>query len=234
MDTNSFMELELTIRYLQEVNRHRDSILRMNILRQDDNGLARIIVNEADIPCPPPRPKPRIFQCPGIKQVTWIQTPQPHYLIIGHPTALILVTKQRILRKAYKNLGYILEQMDAKAALQNWRHQRPPLIPWRSISVSPEPPQAVTISRQHTYVDPISSRQPQPQPPRPSTSLSGRHSVQSSPSTSSYNSSSHLSFNMPLQTSQSRTNTNNEDEMPVLMRNEDTSLSDFLGWLPKY
>jgi hypothetical protein len=74
MDNNSFMELELTLRYLQEVNRHRDSILRMNILRQDENGLARIIVYEADIPCPPPRPKPRIFQCPGVKQVAWIQT----------------------------------------------------------------------------------------------------------------------------------------------------------------
>jgi hypothetical protein len=156
------MELELTIRYLQEVNRHRDSILRMNILRQDDNGLARIIVNEVDIACPPPRPKPRIFQCHRIKQVTWISTPQPHYLIIEHPSALILVAKQCLLRKAYKNLGYILEQMEAKAALQNWRHQRPPLVPRRSILVSPNPPQAVTIARQQIYVDPISSRQPQP------------------------------------------------------------------------
>jgi hypothetical protein len=124
--------------------------------------------------------------------------------------------------------------MEAKAALQNWRHQRPPLVLRRSISVSPNPPQAVTIARQQLYVDPISSRQPQPQPPRPSTSHSNRQLVQSSPSTSTYNSPSHLPFTMPVQTSQSRSNDTSEDEMPVLSRSEDTSLGDFLGWLPRY
>jgi hypothetical protein len=227
----------LTLKYLQEVNSHRDSILRMNILRQDETGLARIVVYEVDIPCPPPRPKPRIFQCPGVKQVTWIQTPQPHYLIIGHPSAVILAAKQRVLRKAYRNLGHILEQMDARAALHNWRLPRPPMVPRRSISISPNPPQAVTMARQQSYVDPISTRQPQPPPL--GAPHSGRRSVQSTSSTSSYSSPSQSTrnmplHNMPLQASHSGSSINSTDEMPVLSRNDDASLGDFLGWLPRY
>jgi hypothetical protein len=233
MDTNSFMELELIIRYLQSVNQHRDSILKINILQHDDNGLARMVVNADDIPCPPPRPKPRIFQCPGVKQVTWCPTPQPHYFIIGHPSAVILVAKHCILRKANRALGFILEQMDSRGSMLNWSHQCPPLVPRRSISTTPVQPQAGSMSIQHAYVEPISSRQSL----RTDDLRSGHHTRRSdsSPSTSTYTPPPPtLTLNMPLPAIQSKPDDSGDDDMPVLMKNEDTSLGDFLGWLPKY
>jgi hypothetical protein len=111
MDENTFMELDLAIRYLQSVSQHKDSLLKINILSQSESGLARMTVNADDIPCLPPRPKPKIFYCPGVKQVTWCPTPTPHYFIIGHPSAVVLVTKQQILRKAFRAIGYIISQM---------------------------------------------------------------------------------------------------------------------------
>jgi hypothetical protein len=51
MDENTFIELDLAIRYLQSVSRHKDSLLKINILGQNDNGLARMTVNADDIPC---------------------------------------------------------------------------------------------------------------------------------------------------------------------------------------
>jgi hypothetical protein len=120
MDENTFMELDLAVWYLQLVNQHHDSLLKINILQQDDNGLARMTVNADDIPGLPLRPKPRIFDCPGVKQVTWCPTPTPHYFIVGYPSAVVLVTKQRILKKAYRAIGYIISQMETRGSLLNW------------------------------------------------------------------------------------------------------------------
>jgi hypothetical protein len=233
MDENTFMELDLAVRYLQLVNQHRDSLLKINILRQEDNGLARMIVNADDIPCLPPRPKPRIFHCPGFKQVTWCPTPTPHYFIVGYPSAVVLVMKQCILKKAYRAIGYIISQMETRGSLLNWRHQRPPLPARRSVSTSPVQSQAVTLSMQHAYVDPRGGRQSM-RTEDPRSNRQTMHS-DSSPSTSTYTPPPPtLMLNMPLPAIQSKTDDSGDDDMPVLMKNEDTSLSDFLGWLPKY
>jgi hypothetical protein len=121
MDDNTVMELDLAVKYIQSVLQNKDSLIKMNILNQGENGLARIVINTDDIPCLPPRPKPRMFLCPGVKQVQWCPKPTPHYFIIGNPSAVTLVTKHRLIKKAFRNLGYVLAQMEARGALHNWR-----------------------------------------------------------------------------------------------------------------
>jgi hypothetical protein len=51
MDDNTIMELDLAVKYVQSVLQNKDSLIKMTILNQGDNGLARIAVNTEDIPC---------------------------------------------------------------------------------------------------------------------------------------------------------------------------------------
>jgi hypothetical protein len=111
----------------------------------------------------------------------------------------------------------------------NWRHQRPTLTGRQSVSTSPVQPQAVTLF----HVDPRGGRQSL----RTDDPRSSRPVMRSdtSPSTSTYTPPPPtLMPNMPLQSLQSKPDDNGDDDMPILMKNEDTSLGDFLGWVPKY
>jgi hypothetical protein len=65
-----------------------------------------------------------MFLCPGVKQVQWYPKPTPHYFIIGNPAAVTLVTKHRLIKKAFRNLGFVLAQMEARGAVYNWRQHR--------------------------------------------------------------------------------------------------------------
>jgi hypothetical protein len=73
---------------------------------------------------------------------------------------------------------------------------------------------------QHDYVDPRSGRQ-------------ARHS-DASPSTSTYTPPPPtLTLNMQAQPRPDNEEVDHDD-MPILLKNEDHTLGDFLGWLPKY
>jgi hypothetical protein len=181
--------------------------------------LARIAVNTEDIPCLPPRPKPRMFLCPGVKQVQWCPKPTPHYFIVGNPAAVTLVTKHRLIKKAFRNLGYVLAQIEVRGALYNWRQCATTSRPRQPTTTSMS--NTVSLALHHEYVEP----------------RGGRNTLcaDASPSSSTYLSPPPLlTTNIPVQNKVESDTQDDQDDMPVLLKNKDTSLSDFLNWQPKY
>jgi hypothetical protein len=134
MDDTAFTELELIMRFIKTVKDKKANILKIHIFGTDSDGLSKMMVNVNDVPCLPPWPKPRIFVCPGVKQVKWCPSQtQPHYLILGNPEAVILSVQKRLLKKANNMLQQILLQLDNNAENLNWKSlvtpQPPPTMP---------------------------------------------------------------------------------------------------------
>jgi hypothetical protein len=127
---------------------------KIHILGTDSDGLSKMMVNVSDVPCLPPWPKPRIFVCPGVKQVKWCPFQiQPHYLILGNPDAVILSVQQRLLKKANKMLKDILLQLDTNAEKLNWKA----LVASQQMMTMPHSPLALLSSLQSEYMDPKSA-----------------------------------------------------------------------------
>jgi hypothetical protein len=93
MDDTSLTELELILRFIKTVKDRKSDIVKIRVLGTDAQGLYKMTLSAAEDPCVPRWPKPRMFVCPGVKQVKWCPTPaQPHYFIFGDPEAVVLCT----------------------------------------------------------------------------------------------------------------------------------------------
>jgi hypothetical protein len=155
MDDTVFTELDLIMRFIKTVKDKKTNVVKIHILVTDSDGLSKMMVNVNEVPCLPPWPKPRLFTCPGVKQVKWCPSPtQPHYLILGNPEAVVLIVQKRLLKKANKMLQQILLQIDSNEETLNWRSLITPQPP----PVMPPSPLALLSSLQHEYMEPNSTQ----------------------------------------------------------------------------
>jgi hypothetical protein len=155
MDDTAFLELDLIMRFLKTVKDKKANIVKIHTLGTDSDGLTKMMVNVSEVPCLPPWPKPRLFVCPGVKQVKWCPSQtQPHYLILGNPEAVILAIQKRLLQKANKRLQQILMQLNNNEETLNWRS----LITPQPLPVMPPSPLAFLSSLSNEYMKPNSTQ----------------------------------------------------------------------------
>jgi hypothetical protein len=155
MDDTAFTELDLIMRFKKTVKDKKTNIVKIHILGTDSDGLSKIMVNVNEVPCLPSWPKPRLFVCPGVKQVKYCPSQtQPHYLILGNPEAVVLTVQKRLLKKANKMLQQILLQLDSKALDLHWRS----LIVQQPSPVMPQSPLALLSSLHSDYMEPKSAQ----------------------------------------------------------------------------
>jgi hypothetical protein len=154
MDDTAFIELDLIMRFLKTVKDKKINVVKIHTLGTDSDGLTKMMINVNEVPCLPPWPKPRLFQCPGVKQVKWCPSPtQPHYLILGNPEAVTLVIQKRLLQKANKMLQQILLQLDNNEETLNWKSLITPSPP----SVMPPSPLPFYSTMSTEYSDTTST-----------------------------------------------------------------------------
>jgi hypothetical protein len=154
MDDTAFIELDLIMRFIKTVKDKKTNLVKIHTLGTDSDGLTKMMINVNEVPCLPPWPNPRLFQCPGVKQVKWCPSPtQPHYLILGNPEAVIVVIQKRLLKKANKMLQQILLQLDNTEETLNWRSLVTPSPP----SIMPPSPLPFYSAMSTEYIDPAST-----------------------------------------------------------------------------
>jgi hypothetical protein len=216
MDDTCLTELELISRFIKSVKDKKSEIIKLKLLGTDAQGLSKIIISASDVPCLPRWPKPRMFACPGVKSVKWCPTPSPpHYFIVGDPDAVILVIQQRLLRKASKMLKNILLQFHQHAQTLDWKFA----YTRRRPNTSPESPLSLGLSSQHEFVE--------PQPPCPDvTRRTTAHLSSLLPPTPNMQDLLDTAAELKQQSSGQK----DDNEMPLLLRQDTTPLSDYWNW----